>query len=139
MKHENALALAPTRTGGSAPFEGRWRNELNSEMVLRIKHNAVSGHYTSYVSSQHKKVRGPISGFVNGYTIAFVVTWPTASITAWVGQFVREKHRDVIETLWQLTSEVENPGDAKELWNSVNSGADRFIRASVGNKAKKKS
>lgn len=137
MKHENALALAPSRAMHTAPFRGRWRNELDSEMVLRVKRNVVSGHYTSYVSSQHKKVTGPISGFVNGYTIAFVVTWPTASITAWVGQFVRERQREVIETLWQLTSEVENPGDSKELWNSVNSGADRFVRASVRGKGRK--
>jgi hypothetical protein len=137
MKHENALALAPSRATHSAPFKGRWRNELYSEMVLHIKGKAVSGHYTSYVSSEHKKVTGPIAGFVNGYTIAFVVTWPTASITAWVGQFVRERNREVIETLWQLTSEVENPGDPKELWNSVNSGADRFVRVSGRGKARK--
>jgi Avidin family len=60
--------------------------------------------------------------------ISFVVTWPSASITAWVGQMVRQRGKDVIETLWHLTSQVKDPGDAKELWNSVNSGADSFRR-----------
>jgi hypothetical protein len=97
-------------------------------MVLHVKNGIVTGRYQSHVSSQHKPVSGPICGFVNGSVISFVVKWPTASLTAWVGQMVRERGRDVIETLWQLASEVENPGDPTELWNSVNSGADRFTR-----------
>jgi hypothetical protein len=129
MKHENALALAPKRPATHVSFAGRWRNELKSTMTLRVQGRKVSGKYTSHVSSTGETVSGPITGFVNGYTIAFAVRWPVPSITAWVGQLVRERGRDVITTLWQLTSEVENPGDPKELWNSVNSGADTFVRA----------
>lgn len=98
-------------------------------MILRVKGNAVSGRYTSRVSGEHRTVSGPIAGYINGYTIAFVVRWPTASVTAWVGQYVRERGQDVIRTFWQLTREVQPPGDARELWNAVNSGADRFVRA----------
>ena len=130
MKHENALALAPKHSGTRVSFAGRWRNELKSTMTLHVKGAAVTGKYTSHVSKEDKPVSGPIVGYVNGYTIAFVVRWPMPSITAWVGQLVRVRGRDVIETLWHLTSEVENPGDPKELWNSVNSGADIFVRAS---------
>jgi Avidin family len=128
MKHENALALAPKRSPSKVSFSGGWRNELGSTMVLRVKGNNVSGRYTSRVSSKHKPISGPVVGFVNGSTISFVVKWPVPSITAWVGQLVRIRNRDVLETLWQLTSEVENPGDPTELWNSVNSGADVFKR-----------
>lgn len=128
MKHEQALALAPKRSATRVSFGGRWHNELKSTMTLRVKGTTVSGKYTSYVSSKGKTVSGPITGFINGYTIAFTVRWPVPSITAWVGQLVRERGRDVLATLWQLTSEVENPGDATELWNSVNCGADTFVR-----------
>jgi hypothetical protein len=129
MKHEEALALAPKRRAFQVSFAGRWHNELKSTMTLRVHGTTVTGKYTSYVSSTGATVSGPITGFVNGHTIAFTVRWPVPSITAWVGQLVRERGRDVLETLWQLTSEVENPGDATELWNSVNCGADRFVRA----------
>jgi hypothetical protein len=70
--------------------------------------------------------------------ISFVVNWPTASLTAWVGQMVLERRKYVIETLWQLTSEVDNPGNPKELWNSVNSGADRFHRVAVKRRQSKR-
>jgi hypothetical protein len=130
MKHEDALALTPKRQSvSSVSFKGRWRNELNSTITLRVKGAVVTGTYTSLVSSTGKTVSGPVTGYVNGYTIAFVVKWPVPSITAWVGQLVREKRKEVIQTLWQLTSEVESPGDPTELWNSVNSGADTFTRA----------
>jgi hypothetical protein len=128
MKHENALALAPKRLATHVSFAGKWRNELKSTMTLRLKGKVVTGKFRSYVSSEKKPVSGSISGYVNGYTIAFVVTWPMPSITAWVGQMVLKRKKEVIETLWQLTSEVENPGDPTELWNSVNSGADTFVR-----------
>jgi hypothetical protein len=131
MKHEDALALTPRRAAAVVSFRGTWRNELGSIMRLHVKGSAVTGRYTSPVSSTGQTVSGPILGFVNGYTIAFTVKWPMPSITAWVGQLVREHRREVIQTLWQLTSEVENPGDPKELWNSVNSGADTFIRVRV--------
>ena len=128
MKHEQALALVPNGTASPASFGGTWRNELGSVMTLRVKGNVVTGRYTSKVSSSHKNVSGPISGFVNGYTVSFVVRWPMPSLTAWVGQLATERGREVIETLWQLTRQVENPEDAAELWNSVNCGADRFRR-----------
>lgn len=128
MKHEHALELAPKRSATRVSFNGKWRNELKSTMTLRVKGTTVGGKYTSHVSSTGDTVSGPISGFVNGYTIAFTVRWPVPSITAWVGQLVRHKGRDVLTTLWQLTSEVESPGNSTELWNSVNCGADTFVR-----------
>jgi hypothetical protein len=128
MKHEEALALSRPGSKTRAHFKGKWVNELNSIMTLHLKGSSVTGRYKSFVSSTGKTVSGPISGYVNGNAIAFVVTWPTGSITAWVGQLVREKRRESLETLWQLTSQVPDPGNPKELWNSVNSGADRFRR-----------
>jgi hypothetical protein len=118
----------------SAPFAGRWRNELGSVMTLKVSRGIVSGNYTSRVSGDHKPVSGTVTGRANGYVIAFVVAWPRseetgeASLTAWVGQFVRERGREVIQTLWHLTEEVDDLGDPLELWRSVTAGADRFTR-----------
>ena len=137
MKHEQALTLTPKKSSSIVSFKGYWQNELNSNMVLRVRGNNLTGRYTSLVSSSGKTVSGPISGYVNGHTLAFVVKWPTPSITAWVGQLVRENRRDVIQTLWQLTSEIDNPGDPTELWNSINSGAATFTRARGPRKRKR--
>jgi hypothetical protein len=138
MKHENALALARPQSLSKVKFRGRWRNELNSTMTLHVSGKKVGGRYTSLVSSTGKKVSGPVTGFVSGEVISFVVSWPRASITAWVGQMVLERKRQVIETLWQMTSQVPDPENAAELWESVNCGADRFYRVKTVKKRKRK-
>ena len=128
MKHEDALALAPAAPGTQADFSGHWKNELKSTMDLTVSGSAVTGTYTSHVSGGGGPITGPIVGFVSGHTISFIVNWPSASITAWVGHLVKERHHEVIETLWQLATPTTNPNDPTELWESVFAGADRFHR-----------
>ena len=128
MKHEDALAHAPAAPTAQASFSGHWKNELNSTMDLNVSGNSVSGTYTSHVSGGGGQITGPIVGFVSGHVISFVVNWPNASITSWVGHLVREGRHEVIETLWYLATPTSNPNDPTELWESVFAGADRFHR-----------
>lgn len=71
---------------------------------------------------------------MDGYVIGWVVQWLRSeesgrrSITSWVGQYVHQRGKPVIETLWYLSEEVEHLGHPEELWNSVNVGADRFVK-----------
>jgi Avidin family len=115
-------------------FSGTWRNELGSIMRLRVSGSVVSGRYASHVSTQRRPVSGPITGYVHGFVIGWVVQWPRsqetgkASITSWAGQYVRERGKPVIQTLWFLTEEVDPLENPKALWDSVNAGADRFVR-----------
>jgi Avidin family len=62
MKHEHALALAKTSAQTHANFKSHWRNELKSTMLVRVRGNAVTGKYKSYVSSTNTTVTGPITG-----------------------------------------------------------------------------
>jgi Avidin family len=129
MKQEDALAASASMTAGPAVnFGGHWKNELNSTMDLQVAGDNLTGNYTSIVSANGQKITGPIVGFVSGRTISFVVNWPNASITAWVGHMVTEAGADTIETLWQLATNTPNPADPNALWESVLAGADRFVR-----------
>jgi Avidin family len=83
MKHGKALARSVTRTTAAPNFGGRWINELNSKMTLKVQGVKISGTYTSAVSGGGGSVSGKLSGYVNGNMISFVVNWPS-SITAWV-------------------------------------------------------
>ena len=129
MMHERALAH--TSTAGAAPppeFGGRWVNQLSSTMQLTVAGTRVSGTYQSAVSGGQGPITGDLLGFINGDLIAFVVHWPTAAITAWVGQHVVEDGQEAIQTLWQMTTNVPDPNEPSGLWQSVLAGADRFRR-----------
>lgn len=128
MKQEQALALVPKASAARADFSGRWKNEYDSTMDLTVTGDAVTGTYISKVSGSGTQVTGPIVGYVSGNLISFIVNWPNAGITAWVGHLVIENKKSVIEALWQLTMPTHNPADPNELWESVFAGADRFTR-----------
>jgi hypothetical protein len=68
-------------------------------------------------------------GYTNGSVICFLVHWDAApSITAWAGHLVKERNRDAIETLWHLPMKMKDSDDPDQLWSSVFTGADRFVR-----------
>jgi hypothetical protein len=128
MRHEEALALTQKIKLAASGFGGKWVNELNSVMNLTVTGTDLSGTYTSQVSGDGGAVTGELSGYINGNLISFIVNWPTAALTAWVGQMVSENGEDVLETLWQMTTKIPDPGNPSELWESVLAGADRFHR-----------
>ncbi len=131
MRHEKALGF---RQGDSrvitVQFTGTWKNELGSEMTLVQTGQSLTGKYESVVSGKGHKITGELSGWANQRLISVSVNWPTPAITAWVGHLVREDGKDAIETLWQMTTGMQNPEDPSELWESVFAGADRFVRVS---------
>jgi hypothetical protein len=126
---EKALARVASSKLSTANFAGTWKNEYKSTMDLTVTGNVLSGTYTSEVSGTSTETKGPLTGYVNGDLISFVVHWDHfASITAWVGHLVVENGNEVIETLWQMTTQTPDPEDPNELWESVLAGADRFTR-----------
>lgn len=129
MVHERALSHTTDATAEPPPdFSGRWVNQLSSTMQLTIAGARVSGTYESAVSGGAGPIKGDLVGFVNGDLIAFTVNWPTAAITAWVGQLVVESGQDVVQTLWQMTTNIPDPSEPTGLWKSVLAGSDRFHR-----------
>lgn len=128
MNHDLALKHAAPAPSGAVNFSGVWHNQLGSTMDLTISGSDVTGTYTSSVSSGGVAVSGPISGFINGDLIGFSVLWPSAAITAWVGQLVVESNVDTIKTLWQMTTNVPDAQEPTGLWASIYAGADTFVR-----------
>ncbi|NKE48623.1 avidin [Roseomonas frigidaquae] len=127
MQHEQALLQA----GSSAlpvDFSGVWRNQLGSRATLTVTNGTVAGAYESAVSGEGQPITGQLTGYVNGDLISFVVNWPTAALTAWVGQMVNDDGHDVIITLWHMTTNIPEAAEPTRMWQSVFAGTDRFRR-----------
>jgi Avidin family len=128
MSHEKALKTAANIVAAPVNFAGDWHNQLGSTASFVVAGNILTGTYTSAVSGGGTPVSGPISGYINGDLIAFSVNWPSAAITAWVGQLVTDNAVDTIKTLWQMTTNVADADEPTGLWASVYAGADNFVR-----------
>jgi hypothetical protein len=128
MLHDKALQTAANLLVPPVNFAGDWHNQLGSTANFAVAGNVLTGVYTSAVSSGGTPVSGPISGYINGDLISFSVVWPSAAITAWVGQLVSENAVDTIKTLWQMTTNVPDASEPTGLWASVYAGADNFVR-----------
>lgn len=123
---EHVLRRVKAGTGAPIDFSGTWKNELGSTMRIEQSGDSVSGTYEkSAVSENGGATSGQLSGYVDGDLIAFVVHWDQfQAITAWVGQGGPGASSDRINTLWQMTQQVE----AGEEWASINAGADIFVK-----------
>ena len=128
MLHDQALKSAAPVATAPVNFAGDWHNQLSSKAHFIVAGNILTGTYTSAVSSAGTQISGPISGYINGDLIAFSVVWPSAAITAWVGQLVTDNAVDTIKTLWQMTTNVPDANEPTGLWASIYAGADNFIR-----------
>lgn len=129
MKHDIALKhAAHAKSAALVNFEGRWHNQLHSTVDFTVKGSEVTGTYVSSVSSGGNPVTGSATGYINGDLIAFSVLWPTAAITAWVGQLTVDGGIETIKTLWQMTTNVADTEEPTGLWASIYAGADTFIR-----------
>ena len=125
MKQEHALGRAASGTAANVDFSGVWINELQSKVTLVQTGNRLAGTYESAVSGTGKKTLGDLQGYVNGDLISFVVRWGDfQAITTWVGQLNPKYGVQTIDTLWQMTKQVEVGGE----WASINAGADYFTR-----------
>ena len=129
MRHDEALSQASGKTPITFDFTGEWKNELESTMDVVQVQSVITGVYTSKVSSPNAPAVGQLAGYAHGDLISFVVKWDSMAITAWVGRHRVENHESVVETLWQMTSLVDNSQD--NFWHSINAGADRFTRTLV--------
>jgi hypothetical protein len=108
---------------------GRWRNQLGSELDLRVDlAGELSGEYrtvTGAVAGQTFRVRGSCDPRPNDLPLAigFVVDWRQVhGATAWVGHYFPEE--DVIRVTWLMATETDSEND----WRSTVIGHDVFRR-----------
>lgn len=128
MRLETTLSRLAHVEVAAVNFAGTWRNQLGSTMTLTIVNGLISGSYESAVSGGGGSIVGALTGFTNGDLISFVVNWPSAAITSWVGQLINENGYDVIQTLWQMTTNIPDANEPTSLWQSIYAGTDRFHR-----------
>ena len=113
------------------PLDGRWYNELGSEMNLEVKDGLVTGTYHTAVGNETKT--RPLAGradVTNDTTpnVGWVVSWGdkdyAESVTSWSGQLQNIRGQEVITTFWLLTAETTPDNN----WRSTLIGQDVFKR-----------
>jgi hypothetical protein len=115
------------------PLEGKWFNELGSEMNLHIKDGLVTGTYHTAVGNETKT--RPLAGRADvtndtSPNIGFAVSWGdkdyAESVTAWSGQLQIINGQEILTTFWLLTAETTPDNN----WRSTLIGQDIFKRTS---------
>ena len=114
-------------------FNGKWRNERGSEMVLRLSRGKVTGTYVTQIGDKRALSKSrPLVGQAHLDVIGFVVAWPeVGSLTSWAGRLVIKRGRsDSIHTVWHLVrpSKLDSPADRVELWASFLTNSSVFRR-----------
>lgn len=130
LKHFASIKSSATAPASSANFNGRWRNELKSEMELTVDAaGAITGVYRTGVGNPASTEEFDLRGFVSGDMISFTVNFGKyGSLTSWAGQHTIEGGAERIKTMWLLARNVSDPNEPKDLWGAVLTGADTFYR-----------
>lgn len=123
-KSKPASAGAP-----NVNFNGVWRNELNSDMTLKVVRGKVTGRYRTGVGQPGPTEQFPLVGFAAADQISFTVNFSKyGSLTSWVGQHTIEDGKGVIKTMWLLSKNVADLEEPRQIWGSVLTGYDNFVR-----------
>ena len=130
LAHVKAIRAPAGKPAATSPFNGKWTNQYGSTADITVRGSAVSGTYTSKVSSTGASLSGPIAGHAVEDTISFCVLWPTTpgSVTSWVGQIVDVDGVPTLKTLWHLVVNLPDPEEPTELWEAIYAGADEFCQ-----------
>jgi hypothetical protein len=114
-------------------FSGDWWNNRCGHAILVEKGSLLSGRYIPS-SGLEAGQKLPLTGFRSGVDlISFVVNFGSnGPITAWAGQHTVEEGIEKIITQWHMTIDVPDEGESKELYKSIWTGSDFFVRAKPG-------
>jgi hypothetical protein len=108
---------------------GRWRNEVGSEMALEVQGGVVRGTYHTAVGRPGAGDGFPVRGVLNGDMLAMTVDFGAHdSVAAWTGRVVTDDDGDRIHTLWHLVRDRSDAGEPLPPWSSTLAGAAVFRR-----------
>jgi len=130
LKNFSTIQSARGVSAPSINFNGRWRNQLHSEMDLAVDAvGSVTGKYRTGVGSPSPTQEFDLVGFASGDLLSFTVNFVQfGSLTSWVGQHTVEGGGEKIKTMWILAKNVEDSNEPAALWGAVLTGADTFRR-----------
>jgi hypothetical protein len=119
-------------------IDGFWRNELDSQMELKVTGIDVCGTYKTAVGDPNAQRELPLKGILHYPLISFFVDFPaTNSICTWMGRFEFEEVNPdggeselVLHTIWVLGSLFQDPAASQptKVWNTFQINQDRFKR-----------
>jgi hypothetical protein len=127
------FSLIKTAKGTPSPsvnFNGKWRNDLHSEMDLSVDGaGAVTGVYRTGVGSPSPTEEFDLVGFASGDLLSFTVNFGKyGSLTSWAGQHTIVGGAERIKTMWLLARNVEDANEPAAIWGAILTGADTFRR-----------
>jgi len=129
IKHFSSIKKLASIPAPGINFDGTWKNELSSDMTIKVVGGHVSGKYRTGVGAPTPAEEFDIVGFVSGDQISFSADFGKyGSLASWVGQHTTENGVEVIKTLWLLSKNVADANEPKNIWGSVLTGYDNFIR-----------
>ena len=100
---------------------GTWAAHNGSELKLIISEdNTVSGTYNTGSGKPEISEHFPVTGYVNGDLIGFVVSWTRYnSITSWCGRFTLEEDgRECIKAMWYLGRMHKANNEETQMWET---------------------
>jgi len=130
LKHFSSIKSAKAAPPPAVNFNGKWRNELHSEMEIVVDSaGSVTGTYRTGVGSPSSTEEFDLVGFASGDLLSFTVNFGEyGSLTSWAGQHTIEGGAERIKTMWLLAKNVEDANEPASLWGAVLTGANTFSR-----------
>ena len=110
-------------------FSGDWWNGRCGHATFVEQGSFLGGQYIPSSGSEAGQ-KLPLTGFRSGIDlISFVVNFGSnGPITAWTGQHTVEEGIEKIITQWHMTIDVPDEEEMMELYKSIWTGTDVFIR-----------
>jgi hypothetical protein len=114
-------------------FSGYWWSNRCGQVILVEQGNRLEGQYIPSSGPQSGQ-RLPLTGFRSGGDlISFVVNFGiNGPITAWAGQHIVQENIENIVTQWHMTIDVPDEEEEADLYKSIWTGADIFVRSKPG-------
>jgi len=129
IKHFSSVSKLGSVPAPSVNFDGTWKNQLKSEMAIKVDGGKVTGRYRAGVGTPRAAEEFDLVGFASGDQISFTVNFGKyGTLTSWVGQLTTEAGTEIIKTMWILSENVPDPEEPKKLWGSVLTGSANFVR-----------
>ncbi len=111
-------------------WDGRWRNELGSEMEISVDGGRVSGVYRTQVGRPDAAEQFAVTGFAHEDLIGIVAQFGEhGSVTSWTGRRTEGAGGDEIRVLWHLARNTDDAGETLPAWASILAGSAVFRRA----------
>ena len=123
-------ARAQDKTPPTSDFNGRWQNDMGSELEFIVKNGEVSGTYNTNVGAPEKSKSFPLRGLTQGDQISFSVNFKGYnSMSAWVGQLtLDDTGNPYLRTMWHNTKDIPDAQEKDNIWGSIRTGASNFTK-----------